>query len=61
MKPIEEMTVPELQKQIDDSLFSEIAWQTSQIYYRECLRGYIHDIRSCKRVSTARELEGALR
>lgn len=41
MKPMENMTIKELQKVMDDSLFSEEAWKASQISCREALRGRI--------------------
>ena len=51
MKSIESMLVAELQKIMDDSLFSELAWMPSQIQMRETLRKEIHDRRSGKRIS----------
>lgn len=45
MKEIGQMILGELQKMIDDSLFSEIAWMPSQIQMRESLRKEIYDRR----------------
>ena len=41
MKAMEQMTLPELHRECDNSLFSEIAWMPSQIMFRESIRGFI--------------------
>ena len=41
MKAIEYMSIKELQKSCDDSLFSPMAWLPAQIHFRECLRHHI--------------------
>ncbi len=45
------MTVAELQREIDNSLFSPDCWMKSQILYREMIRGQLYDeLRKSKRV-----------
>ena len=57
MKEIGQMTLWELQKMVDDSLFStELAWMPSQIHMREHLRKEIYDRRTGKRVYATAEL-----
>ena len=58
MKPMEWMTIPDLQKTIDDSLFSELAWLPSQIMMRESLREEIYERRSSKRFDANGNLDG---
>ena len=59
MRDMGQMTIQEIQKKMDDSLFSEIAWMSSQIMMRETLRKEIYDRRASQGVGAVRALEGS--
>ena len=59
MKELGQMTTRQLQKVIDDSLFSDRAWLPSQILLRESVRKVINEHRTSQRFDADGDLAGS--